>query len=60
MLHDSVPDIDNLTKAVFDSLMSEDKAIADIRITKKWVNAESGWIEIAIDLPVFQSSDVLM
>ena len=44
-LHQSTPDWDNLAKAFFDSLLSEDKQIADIRVTKKWVNQEAGWIE---------------
>lgn len=59
-LHQSKPDIDNLAKAVFDSLLSEDKQISDIRITKKWVNYEKGWIEFSITNPVHQSKDVLL
>lgn len=59
-LHQSTPDVDNLTKALFDSLMAEDKHIADIRITKKWVNQEHGWIEIIINTPSIRSSDVLL
>ena len=60
MLHQEKPDWDNLAKAFFDSLMSEDKHIADIRVTKKWVNQESGWIEFIVDQPVHQSKDVLL
>lgn len=59
-LHQERPDADNLYKSLSDSLMYEDKAIADVRITKKWVNAESGWIEVTIDKPVLRSSDVLI
>lgn len=59
-LHQSTPDWDNLAKAFFDSLVSEDKYIADVRVTKKWVNAESGWIEFITDLPSFRSNDVLI
>jgi Holliday junction resolvase RusA-like endonuclease len=59
-LHQSTPDVDNLTKALFDSLMAEDKHIADIRITKKWVNQEHGWIEIIVNAPSIRSSDVLL
>jgi len=59
-LHQSKPDIDNLAKAMFDSLFAEDKCIADIRLTKKWVNAEDGWIEIDIELPKMRSSDNLI
>ena len=60
MLHQSTPDIDNLTKALFDSLMAEDKHIADIHITKKWVNEENGWIEIIINTPSVRSFDTLV
>ena len=59
-LHQSRPDVDNLLKAFLDSLMSEDKYIADVRITKKWVNAELGYIEVFTSLPIFQSDDVLL
>ena len=44
--HQSKPDIDNLFKAMGDSLLSEDKQIYDVRISKFWVNNETGWIEI--------------
>lgn len=56
-LHQSKPGIDNLTKAVLDSLLLEDKYIADIRMTKKWVNSEYGWIELYISTPSYQSKD---
>ena len=59
-LHQNTPDVDNLTKALFDSLMAEDKHIADIHITKKWVNEEKGWIEININTPLIRSSDTLV
>jgi Holliday junction resolvase RusA-like endonuclease len=59
-LHQSKPDIDNLVKAVFDSLFSEDKYIADFRATKRWVNKEEGWIEFKTDLPEYPSSDNLI
>ena len=59
-LHQSTPDIDNLTKALFDSLMAEDKHIADIHVTKRWVNQEKGWIEININTPTYSSRDTLM
>lgn len=59
-LHQSKPDVDNLAKAVFDSMLSEDKKIADIRITKKWVNKESGWIEFLITNGVYRSADMLL
>lgn len=59
-LHQEQPDIDNLTKSFFDSLLPEDKHIADIHITKRWVNQEKGWIEILISQPTFPSSDNLI
>lgn len=59
-LHLSRPDWDNLAKAWCDSLMKEDKCIADIRVTKKWVNQESGWIEFHINYPEFPSKDNLI
>lgn len=44
--HTSRCDLDNLIKALLDSLMSEDKHIAHFEAAKYWVNAEKGWIEI--------------
>mgnify|MGYP003334637745 FL=1 len=35
MLHQSKPDIDNLAKAFFDSIVIEDKFIANVTLTKK-------------------------
>lgn len=46
--HQSKPDIDNLTKAILDSLMTEDKQIAHLEVQKRWVDFESGWIEISL------------
>ena len=59
-LHQSTPDWDNLAKAFFDSLMHQDKGIADVRVTKKWVNQENGWIEFTSELPQIPSRDNLM
>tara|TARA_R110000868_G_scaffold384927_1_gene652620 strand:- start:120 stop:575 length:456 start_codon:yes stop_codon:yes gene_type:complete len=59
-LHQSKPDWDNLAKAFFDSIFSEDMRIADVRVTKKWVNAEEGWIEFIFNAPEFSNSDVLI
>jgi hypothetical protein len=59
-LHQSKPDWDNLAKAFFDSMFSEDMHIADVRVTKKWVNQEQGWIEFISYLPEFRSNDVLL
>jgi len=56
--HQSKPDLDNLLKAFMDSLMAEDKQIAHIELSKRWVDFEIGWIEISykdyeevLDLP---------
>jgi Holliday junction resolvase RusA-like endonuclease len=59
-LHQSKPDWDNLAKAFFDSIMDEDKTVADVRVTKRWVNEESGRIEVNIGLPEIRSTDVLI
>lgn len=59
-LHQQKPDIDNLVKAVFDSIFTEDKYIADFRATKRWVNQADGWIEFIIELPEYPSKDVLI
>lgn len=59
-LHDSTPDIDNCCKAMLDALLPEDKRIADIHLTKKWINADTGHIDVTISLPKFQSRDTLV
>jgi Holliday junction resolvase RusA-like endonuclease len=59
-LHQEKPDVDNLGKAIFDSLLTEDKHIADIHLTKKWVNQSEGWIEILIGHPSIPSKDNLL
>ena len=41
-------DIDNACKAFFDGLLTEDKYIANITLTKRWVDSENGWIECLI------------
>lgn len=46
--HQSSPDIDNLNKAFFDSLVSEDKFVANISLTKRWVDFPIGWIELQL------------
>lgn len=43
-LHQQTPDIDNLLKALFDSIFKDDSHVADIRASKVW--AESGSILI--------------
>lgn len=47
-LHQSKPDWDNLAKALCDSLLSEDKYIANVEVTKRWVDFPVGWIEIDV------------
>lgn len=45
LLCQSRPDVDNLLKSFCDSLCAEDKYIANISITKRWVDFPSGWME---------------
>ena len=46
----STPDLDNFTKAFIDSLVSEDKYIAQYTyLAKRWVDFEEGWIEVVVD-----------
>ena len=43
-------DIDNLTKALLDSLLKEDKTVAHIGpLAKYWVDLPIGWIEIVVN-----------
>ena len=60
MLHTSKPDVDNCLKAILDGLLTEDKHIADIRITKKWVNAPNGYIEFIVTNPSVRSMDTVL
>lgn len=47
--HQSRPDLKNLLSAFEDSLMAEDKGIAYYsHLGKRWVDSETGWIEITI------------
>lgn len=48
LLCQSRPDVDNLLKSFCDSLVSEDKFIANISVTKRWVDFPSGWIECSL------------
>lgn len=58
-LHQSKPDIDNLMKALLDSLVKEDKAIGHISaISKIWVNKEEGWIELAKEEAVYEETEL--
>jgi Holliday junction resolvase RusA-like endonuclease len=56
--HQSKPDLDNLLKAFLDALMTEDKQISHYEVSKRWVDFETGWIEVTyketelvLDLP---------
>ena len=57
-LHQSRPDIDNLCKALFDSLFTEDKDIAHFEAAKFWVDFPIGWIEVAIHEPIYDSLEI--
>ena len=39
-------DLDNMMKALLDSLMKEDSHIAHFEAAKYWTNTDRGWIEI--------------
>lgn len=60
MLHNSRPDWDNLAKGFFDGLLAEDNKIADVRVTKKWVNQEHGYIDVLFNAPDHGSKDTLV
>lgn len=47
-LMQSRPDLDNLVKAFFDALTPEDKFIANLTATKRWVDFPDGWIECSL------------
>jgi Holliday junction resolvase RusA-like endonuclease len=60
-LHQSKPDLDNLLKALTDSLISEDKYIAHYgELSKRWVYFDRGWIEIRIQEPTDQLIELPM
>jgi len=44
--HKSRPDIDNISKGIFDSLLIQDMALSDYRASKFW--ADVGFIEIEV------------
>jgi len=46
-LHRKKPDLDNLLKAMLDSLFIEDKTVSHLgEVSKYWVDSEKGWIEV--------------
>ena len=57
-LHQSRPDIDNLCKALFDSLFTEDKNVAHFEAAKFWVDFPIGWIEITTSEPIYDSLEI--
>ena len=57
-LHRHKPDIDNLLKAVFDSLISEDKFIGHLgEVSKHWTDEERGWIEFEIKKAPYEEAE---
>jgi Holliday junction resolvase RusA-like endonuclease len=53
LLMQSRPDLDNLIKAFCDSMTAEDKYIANLTASKRWVDFPTGWIECSlIDEPM--------
>lgn len=44
--HRKRPDIDNLLKALIDSLLKDDQVLYDVRATKVWINDPIGYIQI--------------
>lgn len=50
--HMSRPDLKNLLSSFEDSLLAEDKTICHYsQLCKRWVNAESGWVEVVVKDP---------
>lgn len=51
-LHQSKPDLSNLLKSFEDAICTEDKYIAHYSgLGKRWVDFETGWIEVVISEP---------
>jgi Holliday junction resolvase RusA-like endonuclease len=48
MPHQLKPDLDNLIKAMKDSIMQEDKGVWNYSLSKRWVNDKTGYIEIIV------------
>lgn len=46
--HKNTPDIDNISKGIFDSLLKSDKALSDYRASKFWYDGKEGYIEIEV------------
>lgn len=56
LIHDKRVDIDNFTKAFFDSLMKEDSRVGQLSgLGKFWVDVPEGqgWIEVHINQPIY-------
>lgn len=59
-LHRKRPDVDNILKGFLDGLLVEDNFIGDVRVTKRWVNQERGYIEVVFNAPDLPSQDTLV
>jgi len=59
-LHRKRPDVDNMLKGFLDGLLVEDNFIGDVRVTKRWVNQETGYIEVIFNPPDQLSKDTLV
>jgi len=58
-LHLQKPDVDNITKGIFDSLSTADQQIAQLSgIGKFWVNQPEGYIEILLNQPPYNPFSV--
>ena len=47
--HRQKPDVDNIAKAVFDSLFDDDSGIADSHMVKRWDDGNGARIELTIE-----------
>lgn len=55
-LHQSRPDLKNLLSAFEDALCKEDSYIAHYgSLDKRWVDNETGWIEVSFNEPFFEA-----
>lgn len=59
-LHSGKPDLDNMLKAFFDGLFTEDHHIGSIMVTKLWINDIKGKIEITFNAGIYGSKDTLV
>ena len=58
-LHQSKPDLKNFLTCFEDALFGEDKYIAHYsHLDKRWVDFETGWIEVSFTEPVFEAIEM--